>query len=451
MPGVRQNQEAAVTRRTLTSGWLLACLLAVFARSTAAQGADGFDQPPIEYSSATPANPISDLERRIEAGKSAIRYDDRLGYLQSVLEELKIPVDSQVLVFSQTSLQRHLISPETPRAIYFNDDVYIGYCHNGEVLEISTADSRLGTVFYTLRQKDAGKPEFVRQTDQCLQCHHSSRTESVPGHLVRSLFVGKQGLPIYSGGSYTVDHTTPLKDRWGGWYVTGTHGDQTHLGNLVLAGGDVPAVVENSAGHNQSVLPESVLKSAYVSAHSDLVAHLVLEHQVLIHNRITKANFTTRQALAADAEMRQILGEKEDQLLESTTRRIENAGEDLVEAILFVDEAPLTGELHGTSGFERTFPARGPHDLKGRSLRDFDLKTRLFRYPCSYLIGSESFRKLPPEMLRFVWKRLHEVLVEGKDPQKYKHLSAADRAAIGEILRETHPDAAEHWAGQPSH
>jgi hypothetical protein len=426
---------------------LLACALAVLSQNPSARGADGFDQPPIEYSTATPANPVSELQARIEAGNAAVRYDDRLGYLQSVLEELKIPTDSQVLVFSQTSLQRHVISPETPRAIYFNDDTYIGYCHNGEVLEISTADSRLGTVFYTLRQKDTGKPAFVRQTDQCLQCHHSSRTEGVPGHLVRSLYVGKQGLPIYSGGSSTVDHTTPIKDRWGGWYVTGTHGDQPHLGNLILTGGDVPATVDNSAGFNLATVPESVSRSAYLSPHSDIVAHLVLDHQVLVHNLITKANFTTRQALAADAEMRQILGEKEDHLLESTTRRINNAGEDLVEAILFLDEAPLTGEIHGTSGFEQTFPAGGPRDSKGRSLRDFDLKSRMFKYPCSYLVGSESFRKLPPEMLQVVWKRLHEVLVEGKDAGKYKHLAASDRAAIAEILRETHPDAGRYWSG----
>jgi hypothetical protein len=214
----------------------------------------------------------------------------------------------------------------------------------------------------------------------------------------------------------------------------------------VIAGADVPSVVDNSAGHNQSTLPGNVLKVAYPSPHSDLVAHLVLAHQVLVHNRITKANFTTRQALAADAEMRQILGEKEDSLLDSTTRRIENAGEDLVEAILFVDEAPLTSEVHGTSGFEKTFPARGPHDAKGRSLRDLDLKTRLFKYPCSYLVGSESFQKLPPEMLQFVWKRLHEVLVEGQDAAKYKHLSAEDRSAVVEILSATHADAAERWA-----
>ncbi len=399
-----------------------------------ARAGDVFDAPPIEYSTATPVNPVAGLQHRLDAGQTSLAHDERLGYLQSVLAALDIPVESQTLVFSQTSLQRHVISPETPRAIYFNDDVYVGYCQHGDVLEVSTADSRLGTVFYTLDQKPAAAPQFIRQTDHCLQCHHSSRTEGVPGHVVRSLFVGKHGLPIYSGGSYTVDHTTPLENRFGGWYVTGTHGAQKHLGNLVIAQGEVPDVVDNSAGLNQPAIPDSIARSAYLSPHSDIVAHLVLAHQVLVHNRITKANFAARQALAADAEMRKILGDKEDRRLDSTVRRIENAAEDLVEALLFKDEAPLTSPVAGTSGFRAAFEKRGVRDGQGRSLRDFDLQTRLFRHPCSYLIESESFQKLPPEMLEVVWRRLREVLIDGRQAQAYPHLTAADRRAIVEIL-----------------
>ncbi len=32
---------------------------------------------------------------------------------------------------------------------------------------------------------------------------------------------------------------------------------------------------------------------------------------------------------------------------------------------------------------------------KGASLRDLDLQTRLFKYPCSYLIYSDGFTQLP--------------------------------------------------------
>ncbi len=307
------------------------------------------------------------------------------------------------------------------------------------------ADSKLGTVFYTLRQKETATPKFIRQTDNCLQCHQSSRTEGVPGHLVRSLFVGKSGVPIYSGGSYTVDHTTPFENRWGGWYVTGSHGTQKHLGNLILEGGEVPDVVDNSAGQNQSRLPSRVDPDEYLTPNSDIVALMVLEHQALVHNRITKANFATRQALTADGEMKKILGQAGPDLLDSTRRRIEHAGEDLIEAILFVGEAPLTAPVKGTSGYAAVFEEMGPRDPRGRSLRDFDLQTRMFRYPCSYLIGSTSFRNLPDEMKAFLWKRLHAILAEGADAKKYAHLSADDRQAILEIITATQPDLPAEW------
>ena len=425
-------------------------LIGLLFAGSAALGADGFDLPPIEYSTATPSNPISQLQARIDSKATSLKFADGTGYLKSVLESLEIPVSSQVLVFSQTSLQRHCISPESPRAIYFNDDVYIGFCRRGEVLEVSTADSRLGTVFYTLNQDggnqaESAKPRFERQTDHCLQCHHSSRTESVPGHLMRSLFVDPRGQPLYSGGSYTVDHTTPFENRWGGWYVTGTHGSQTHLGNLILTTKEVPQVVDNAAGQNLKDLPKQVDKASYLSPHSDIVALMVLEHQVLVHNRITKANFATRQALLADSEMRKILGETGEKPLDSTTRRIRNAAEDLVEALLMVDEAKLTGPVAGTSGFAEEFAQRGPRDSQGRSLRDFDLNTRLFKYPCSYLIGSQSFRELPAEAREVVWNRLWAVLGLGQDSKSYPHLTAADRAAIVEIIRATHPDLPAPW------
>jgi hypothetical protein len=429
---------------------LAGSILSLVLIASATLAADGFELPPIEYSTSQPDNAISRLQSDLDAGTVRLQSDDRTGYLRSVLKALEVPFESQVLVFSQTSLQRHRITPETPRAIYFNDDVYVGFCKAGEVLEISTADTRLGTVFYTLNQDSSVKPSFLRQTDQCLQCHHSSRTEGIPGHLIRSLFVDPRGQPLYSGGSYTVDHTTPFENRWGGWWVTGTHGSQKHLGNLIITTKEVPPVVDNAAGQNLNELPKQVDVEEYLTPHSDIVALMVLEHQTLVHNRITKANFAARQALLADAEMRKILGEKEDQLLDSTVRRIRSAGEDLVESLLFVDEAKLTGPIIGTSGFAEIFTKAGPHDSQGRSLRDFDLKTRMFKYPCSYLIGSDSFQKLPPEIKDVIWNRLWSILVLGEDAKTYRHLSTADREAIVEIIKATHPDLPPAWSEQRS-
>jgi len=413
--------------------------------ATAVRGQDEFERPPIEYSASTPDNAVSALQTRIEQGKAKLEYEPELGYLVSLLEALEIPAESQTLVFSKTSMQRHCISPRTPRAIYFNDDVYIGFCQAGKVLELSVADSRLGTVFYTLDQSQEESPKFIRQTDSCLLCHSSSRTAGIPGHLIRSLFVDPSGLPILSAGSHTVDHTTPFEKRWGGWYVTGTHGEQTHQGNLVIRGKEDPYRVDNKAGQNVTDLKELVDLGDYLTPHSDIVALMVLEHQTLVHNRITQANFTTRQALDYEAKMNQALGEPADNRLDSTTRRITGAGNDLVEALLLVGEAKLTAPVRGTSGYAEWFAQQGPRDSKGRSLREFDLERRLFKYPCSYLIYSRAFDELPPEMHDFVWRRLWEILSGEDDSKEFAHLSPEDRQAIREIIRDTKPNLPEYW------
>lgn len=412
---------------------------------TIALASDPFELPPIEYSTATPGNAVARLQERIDKGQVSLDYDQRLGFLPALLEELEIPVESQTLVFSKTSLQRHRISPATPRAVYFNDDVYVGFCQKGDVLEVSVADPQLGAVFYTVDQTTSDKPQFLRETHRCLLCHASSRTDHVPGHLVRSLFVDAQGMPIFSAGSTSVDHTTPFEKRWGGWYVTGTHGDQKHVGNLVVRSRGNPHEIDNTAGQNKTDLSGEANLQAYLSPHSDIVALMVLEHQTLTHNVLTQANFSARQALHSEAAMNRALGNAEGERLESTTRRIGNAASRVVDAFLFVDEAKLTAPIRGTSGYAEHFASRGPNDKQARSLRQFDLQTRMFRYPCSYLIYSESFDALPTELRDAVYTRLWEVLSGGDTTEKYAHLSPEDRQAIIEILRETKTNLPDAW------
>jgi len=182
-------------RRSTTLGFPVITLV-VAVMATTILPADENERPPIEYSRSTPDNCVSKLQSRMEGGELQLEYSDQLGYLPALLEALDVPVESQLLVFSKTSLQRHRISPRTPRAIYFNDDVYIGYCRSGDMLEVSAVDPQLGAVFYTLDQKKADVPHFLRQTENCLVCHSSSRTEGVPGHVVRSLFVDSSGQPL---------------------------------------------------------------------------------------------------------------------------------------------------------------------------------------------------------------------------------------------------------------
>lgn len=407
--------------------------------------AEDYDQAPINYSQAKPENAVSRLIEEVQVGKAVLEYKPSFGYLPSLLKALKVPESSQTLVYSKTSLQRDRISPRTPRALYFNDDVYVGFCQNGDVLEISAADPKLGTVFYTLSQEAGETPKILRQGDNCLICHGSSQTRYVPGHVLRSVFVHPSGLPILSAATSRTDHTSPIAERWGGWYVTGTHGQQKHLGNLVIRSRDVPHDVDNSDGMNLTELGGRFDATRYLSGQSDIVALLVLAHQVEAHNRIARLNFATRQALHYQQILNRELRESADHVWDSTKSRIKSAGEPLVEYLLFSEEAEIEHCIAGTSNFTREFAQQGPRDRQGRSLRDFDLERRLFRYPCSYLIYSPSFQDLPAEAKQYVFERLWSIL-NGQDQSKqFSHLTPDDRQAILQILQDTLPSLPESW------
>ena len=411
--------------------------------------AQDFEQEPISYPTATPVNPVSRLQARLEDGTASLKFEEPCGYLKSLLEELKIPVSSQTLVYSKTSLQRHRITPRTPRALYFNDETYLGFCHNGDVLEVSVADPQLGAVFYTLDQKASAPPRLVRQVDNCLACHGSHQTRDVPGHLIRSVYADATGLPVLSMGTHRIDHTSPLAQRWGGWYVSGTHGKQRHLGNLVVAGKQEREPVDNSAGQNVTDLESRFKSSGYLSPHSDLIALMVLEHQTEAHNLLTRASFQAREALYSEARLNKELGEPEGHRWDSTTTRIRSSCEALVKYLLFCDEAPLAEPLRGTTSFATDFAAQGPRDAAGRSLRDFDLQSRLFKYPCSYLIYSDSFDQLPDESKGRVYRRLWEVLSGVDQSKPFAHLTASDRKTIRQILIETKPGLPDYWQADP--
>ena len=409
--------------------------------------AGDFETEPIKYSDGQPNNVISKLQTQLDQGDLRLKFDSEFGYLPAVLEALKVPRSTQGLVFSKTSFQRQRIAPRTPRAIYFNDDVYVGYCQNGDVVEISAVDPVLGTVFYSLDQEESEKPKFLRHTDNCLICHGSTHTLGVPGHMIRSVYPDIGGYPVLAAGTYRIDHTSPLHQRWGGWYVTGTHGSQKHLGNLIIRDGErsMAEEVENTAGHNVSDLGRRFDTSHYLVPHSDIVALMVLEHQGQAHNLITRANFETRSALYYEAALNRELKQPFGRQWDSTKSRIRSVTEPLVKYLLFCNEAELTAPISGTSGFTKEFAQIGPKDNKGRSLRDLDLSNRMFKHPCSYLIYSEGFDALPDAVKSPVYQRLYDVL-SGKDTSKeFAHLSNADRTAIIEILRSTKKNLPEYW------
>lgn len=429
--------------------WVVACLFAAGVANVAhAQSEASYEQEPISYSSPAADDPVARLQQRLDCGEAKLQFDSNQGFLRSVLDLLEVPVSSQMLVFSKTSFQRDRISPESPRAVYFNDNVYVGFCRFGEVIEVSAVDPQKGAMFYSVSQHQNEKPSFRRHTHECLQCHDSSLSQQVPGHIVRSVHPDSRGLPILSAGSFVTNQNSPLSERWGGWYVTGTHREQKHLGNAFAerpTNHDSRSRLDFPERGNVTDLADLVDTSPYLSRHSDIVALMVLEHQTYLHNLMTRANHQTRLALRDEAAMNRALGRAEGERLDSTTSRIRSVAEPLVRYLLFADEAPLSAPVAGTSEFAREFATRGPRDHQGRSLRDFDLERRMFRYPLSYLIYSDAFDAIPPAGRDFIYRRLWQVL-SGEDPSgKFAHLSEPDRRAIIEILRDTKPDLPEYW------
>ena len=416
----------------------LASLAILFSLTTVSAQRSGFERPPIDYFNAEVNDPVATLAKKLEAGEVKLEYDKTFGYLKSILKELGVPVSSQTLVFSKTSLQLNRISPRRPRSLFFNDDVYVGYCQRGDVLEFAATDAKQGATFYTLEQSDDGKPTFVRDRGGCLSCHASSKTQNVPGYLIRSVFADAAGRPKLGSGTFTTDQTSEFKDRWGGWYVTGEHGSMRHMGNTICKGNEHD--FDREAGANLKDLQSKFRGDAFLTSHSDIVALMVLEHQTQMHNAIAAANYETRQAVHQSFEMNKLLERPEGHISESAHRRINAVTKQLLRHLLMCDEFALTDHVSGTSTFTQDFENRGKKDSQGRSLREFDLKTRMFRYPCSYLIHSAAFDGMPDRVRTKVLTELARIL-RGEDASSdYDHLTSPMRSDIMQILRDTKPE-----------
>jgi hypothetical protein len=366
-------------------------------------------------------DPVAQLNRKLQSGEVRLEFEERTGYLRSLLAALDVPIESQVALFSGTSLQSRIINARNPRTIFFNDSTIVGWMAGG-LIEVASLDARQGANFYLLPQQTTPALGQLARDTRCLACHYSTATLGVPGFLVRSIPSSPNGMIMPWLGNYTTDHRSPLAERWGGWYVTGKGG--RHLGNAPISDRSIQDVAIDDANLNVISLANRFDTQRYLSPHSDIVALLVFDHQMRMMNLLTRLGWEGRilehDGRAASSSLNDIVSE-------------------VVDYMLFVDEAPLEG-VRGTSGFTERFSARGPRDAKGRSLRDLDLQRRLFRYPCSYMIYSEAFDALPRGIRDAVYERLWRVLSATDSSPKYARLSTADREAIVEILRDTKKD-----------
>jgi hypothetical protein len=364
------------------------------------------DHPAIEYTKRAAHDPVAALDRQLEEGRT-LAFEPTHGYLRAVLDALGIPVESQIAVFAKSSFQQHLINPANARAIYFNDTVAVGSVRGGPMIEIAAQDPQQGTIFYALYQRAGAAPRLKRR-DDCLICHESYETLGVPGMLLRSVYPANDGAVIRELGNYTVDHRTAFAHRWGGWFVNGKTDAMSNLGNAAFKGENEAEQVEASF-------------QGYLSPGSDMVALMVFDHQMHMTNLLTRVGWETRFA-------------QHEKIM--TPEKLAGLASEIVNYLLFLDEARVPSPVQGVSGFEEKFAALGPFDQKGRSLRQFDLNRRLMRYPCSYMIYSAAFDGLPEEAKDAIYQRMWRVL----SGEVVSRLSQADRRAVIEILRDTKKD-----------
>jgi hypothetical protein len=418
------------------------------------QGYMPFSDEPINYRSEDINDPVARLERRIENGEATLAFDRDGGYLRSVLKLLKVPVESQTLVFSKTSFQYPKISADHPRALYYNDDIYVGKVHDGKAIEVVSFDARQGAIFYLLDEHKVDKPVFQRAELDCTQCHIAAGTRGVPGVLLRSVYAHPSGTLVPGAPSYITDQDSPVAERWGGWFV-GTKPSQSSpssMANSAVADSAAAVTVGENDPSARKLAPlgeQPYQSTDYLLPGSDAVALLVLAHQTQMHNLITLTNYKTRIALyTLGRQGADIPAAGFTSLPDATRRQFERPAEQLLRYLLFANEAPLAGldpQTLATSPFAKEFAARGPRDSQGRSLRDFDLKQRIFRYPCSYLIYSDAFDAIPQPAKGYVYHRLLQILTAQDQDADFARLSAQDRRAVLEIVLQTKPGLPAEW------
>jgi hypothetical protein len=265
----------------------------------------------------------------------------------------------------------------------------------------------------------------LKRNNDCLACHLSWDTLGVPGLMVESVHPLPDEISYVNG--YTTIHASPLEQRWGGWWVTGNHGGVRHMGNIPVMPEDKGKLKLASPTRVLATVDGQFDLAGYPTPYSDVVAQMVLAHQLRMTNMLTRVGWEARVAAAAPSA--------------DASARVREAASDLVDYLLFVDESPFVGAMQGSSGFAEWFAKQGPRDPQGRSLRDFDLRRRLFKYPCSYMIYTPAFDALPANAKDAVYTRMWDVLSGREKKQPYaSRLPLADRQAIIQILRATKKD-----------
>lgn len=427
-----------------------ACLAVVLAMPIGLSAFDPlYDREPILYHETEPDTKLT----RFFAGAGdnrVLREGTHREILDELLRGLEVPAESQVLVFSKTSEQNSRITPETPRAIYFSDDLYLGWVQGGEI-EVASFDPRLGMVFHLVKLSDRvpGSPPTLVRERSCLNCHAGSSNRNLPGLMMRSVYPSATGLPLFEAGTFHTRQSSPIEERWGGWYVTGSVEGREHLGNALakVAPAGAGVELERLAEGNVLQLDDLFACASYPGGgQSDVVALMMLEHQVGVHNVLVEANLTTQATLHRHVEMQKAFGEPVEAPLSETNERIlQRLATRVLSEMLYVEEVQVPGGIEGSGAFQAAFEKGKRKSAEGRSLRDFRLYERLMKHRCSHLIHSEAFATLPGAIRSRILEQLHGILTKPADWPEFGHLGESERGHILAIVGETVPNLPACW------
>jgi len=390
-----------------------------------------FRKPPHNYLTHEAKDRFAGLLKQIQSGEVKLDTSNDKTFLTSILAALDIPVSSQIMVFSASSLQSEIINPRNPRALYFNEDTYVGFVPNGKV-EVISMDPTHAAIFYIFDGlRPGGALPNIARSEKCFNCHAGNATRRVPGLIAESL------LPMASGASletYRRDeqgHQIPLEQRFGGWHLTGGHHIPTTHANLM------GVATEAGKFDKVSAKPGEMWDiDRHLLPTSDILPNLLHEHQLGFENRVFHAAYV----------MRQLLADGRGSLPFSAKAEVEKLAEELARYVLFSDEAKLPREgIEGDTNFMRDFARNRKPAKSGLALKDFDLKSRIFKHRASYMLYTESWEKLPTVLKDRVYYKMAEGLREQNPGPIGAHIPVEEKRAIRSILKETLPGLPNWW------
>jgi len=408
--------------------------------SAFAQAFNDFELEPHNYYERTAEDGMSRLIASWREGKHDFGSETGLVALQKLLTDLDVPVSSQVIVFSKTSLQRDLVSPENPRAMYFNEDIHVAWMPGGKI-EVNSFDAGTGGMFYfEVQPKNPGDRVGFEQPRSCFGCHGGSATNFLPGPLARSNFTDATGRRLRGVRSHNrIGHSIPFAERWGGYFVTNAPPTLEHMGNsfAVRAGREIS--IPESGKRSTTDLSEFFDVEKLLRPDSNILPLMLFDHQIELHNLLVEALYRHR---TEEYNAEQNGGVPRKDLAKKTDSHFDK----LVRYFLFADEPSLAGhEFDPAPDFVSDFHRNQRTDSAGQSLKDLDLKTRIFKNRCSYMIYSRSFEEAPQSMKDRVYDRLWDILSPEEAPDEYAYLDSDERRRILDILKATKSDLPESW------